>query len=129
MPTPEGSAITFVINGPIARADLPGLYRRACAAMEHGDALVAFCEVRGVNPDAVAVDALARLQLAARRLGYSIGLRNPSAELCALPSSVPVRPVWRPSSPRRRLAMSKFSQVRSPSNLRVAPTSRLARCI
>jgi len=35
-------------------------------------------------PDLVVVDALARLQLAARRLGYSIRLRNPSAELRAL---------------------------------------------
>jgi hypothetical protein len=35
-------------------------------------------------PDLAVVDALARLQLAARRLGYSIGLRHPSAELRAL---------------------------------------------
>jgi hypothetical protein len=35
-------------------------------------------------PDLAVVDALARLQLAARRLGYSIGLRDPSAELRAL---------------------------------------------
>ncbi len=35
-------------------------------------------------PDLVVVDALARLQLAARRLGYSIRLGNPSAELRAL---------------------------------------------
>ena len=36
------------------------------------------------HPDLAVVDALARLQLAARRVGCSIGLRNPSAELCAL---------------------------------------------
>ena len=66
MRTPEGSAITFVINGPIARADLPGLYRRVCTMLEHSDAAVAFCDVHDVNPDAVAVDALARLHLAAR---------------------------------------------------------------
>ena len=35
-------------------------------------------------PDLAVVDALARLQLAARRLGYSIGLRNASAELRGL---------------------------------------------
>jgi ABC-type transporter Mla MlaB component len=80
MPTPEGSALTFVINGPIARADLPGLYQRVCAAMERGDA-VAFCEVRGVNPDAVTVDALARLQLVARRHDCQVRLRGASDEL------------------------------------------------
>jgi anti-anti-sigma regulatory factor len=41
--------------------------------------------VEGLDcPDLAVVDALARLQLAARRLGYSIGLRNPSPELRAL---------------------------------------------
>lgn len=81
MPTSEGSALTFVINGPIARADLPGLYRRVCAVMERGDAVVAFCEVRGVNPDAVTVEALARLQLVARRHDRQVRLRGASDEL------------------------------------------------
>ena len=35
----------------------------------------------GVEPDAVTVDALARLQLAARRLGCQVRLRNASDEL------------------------------------------------
>jgi ABC-type transporter Mla MlaB component len=42
---------------------------------------VAFCEVRDVVPDAVTVDALARLQLAARRLGCQVRLRHASEEL------------------------------------------------
>jgi ABC-type transporter Mla MlaB component len=81
MPTPEGSALTFVINGPIARDDLPGLYRRVCAVLERSDAAVAICDVRGVNPDAITVDALARLQLAARRQSCQVRLRGASDEL------------------------------------------------
>lgn len=37
--------------------------------------------VTGVRPDLAVVDALARLQLVARRLGGSIRLRDPPAEL------------------------------------------------
>ena len=39
------------------------------------------CNVGGVEPDAVTVDALARLQLAARRAGCELRLANASAEL------------------------------------------------
>jgi ABC-type transporter Mla MlaB component len=81
MPNPQGSAITFVINGPIARADLPGLYRRVCGLLDGSDAVVAFCEVERVGADAVTVDALARLQLAARRHGCQVRLRGASDEL------------------------------------------------
>jgi anti-anti-sigma regulatory factor len=38
-------------------------------------------DLRGVPADAVAVDALARLQLAARRHGCELRLRNASPEL------------------------------------------------
>jgi hypothetical protein len=37
-----------------------------------------------VPPDLSVVDVLARLQLAARRVGWSIELCDPSAELCEL---------------------------------------------
>jgi hypothetical protein len=39
------------------------------------------CDVQGVTPDALTVEALARLQLLARRNGCTIRLRNASAEL------------------------------------------------
>ena len=42
---------------------------------------VAYCEVDGVQPDAVTVDALARLQLAARRCACRVRLRGASKEL------------------------------------------------
>ena len=76
--------ITFAVGGPIARDDLPGLCDRVCALFARSDAEVALCDVSGVEPDAVAVDALARLQLAARRYTCQVRLRNASNELLEL---------------------------------------------
>ena len=39
------------------------------------------CDVGALAPDVAAVDALARLQLNARRLGYEIHLRDASVDL------------------------------------------------
>ena len=41
-------------------------------------------DVRGADPNAITVDALARLQLAARRLSCRLLLRNASPELLEL---------------------------------------------
>ena len=71
----------FAIGGPITRADLPGLSRRVCGLLERSGAEVVVCDVTGVAPDAVTVDALARLQLAARRRGCRVRLRHASDEL------------------------------------------------
>ena len=73
--------ITFAIGGPIDRSDVPALYERVCSLLAGTDAAVAVCDVSGVAADAVAVDALARLQLAARRHGCRIRLEHTSAEL------------------------------------------------
>jgi ABC-type transporter Mla MlaB component len=73
--------IAFAVTGPIARRDLPGLSARISALLEGTDAAVAVCEVTGIEPDVVAVDALARLQLAARRHGCEVRLRHASDEL------------------------------------------------
>ena len=75
------STITFAIGGPIDRSDVPALYERVCSLLAGTDAAVAVCDVSGVAADAVAVDALARLQLAARRHGCRIRLEHTSAEL------------------------------------------------
>jgi hypothetical protein len=53
------------------------------------------CEVGALAPDAVAVDALARLQLTARRLGLEIRLRHASSELLELIDFVGLRDVLR----------------------------------
>jgi ABC-type transporter Mla MlaB component len=78
------STITFAIAGPIDRGDLPALYERVCRLLEGSGAALAICDVAGVAADAVTVDALARLQLAARRHRCRITLRHTSDELRAL---------------------------------------------
>lgn len=77
-------AIVFSIHGPISRDDLPGLCDRVCALLGASHVGVALCDVAGVVPDAVTVDALARLQLAARRTGCQVRLRNACDELLEL---------------------------------------------
>jgi ABC-type transporter Mla MlaB component len=76
--------VAFAIGGPIDPADLPGLCERVCALLETSGAEVVVCDVRGVQTDVVTVDALARLQLAARRRGCRVRLRHSSDELRAL---------------------------------------------
>ena len=78
------ATVAFAIRGPIRRGDLPGLCERVCALFERNGASVAVCDVGGVEPDAVTVDALARLQLAARRRACQVRLRNGSDELLEL---------------------------------------------
>jgi ABC-type transporter Mla MlaB component len=69
------------IRGPLERRDLPGLYARICAQLTatHGGTLV--CDVATAAVDAVAVEALARLQLGARRHGCRVLITNAPAEL------------------------------------------------
>jgi ABC-type transporter Mla MlaB component len=81
MPADAPRTVAFAVEGPIARADLPGLCERVCALLERSGADVAICDVRTVAPDAVTVDALARLQLGAHRHGCQVRLRHASAEL------------------------------------------------
>jgi ABC-type transporter Mla MlaB component len=77
-------SITFSIYGPIAREDLPGLCDRVCTLLAGSAGTVCVCDVEGVEPDAVVVDALCRLQLAARRRRCRIQLRGASPELLEL---------------------------------------------
>ena len=84
MAAPPQRTLAFSISGPIERDDLPGLCRRVCGLLERSDPAVAVCDVAGIDPDAVTVDALARLQLAARRYGCQVRLRNASSELAEL---------------------------------------------
>ena len=85
--------IAFAIYGPITRADLPGLCARVCALLERSGPTVALCDVSGVHPDAVTVDALARLQLGARRHGCQVRLRHASADLLELVAFMGLRDV------------------------------------
>ena len=83
-PTGPGT-IVLAIGGPIARADIPGLCERAEALLESSPAGVVVCDVGDViEPDAVTVDALARLALAAQRRGRQLRLRNTCPDLRGL---------------------------------------------
>ena len=84
MGVPVEHTVACAIRGPIARADLPGLCERICALLEENQAAVALCDVHGVEPDAVTVDALCRLQVAAKRHACRVRLRHASAELLEL---------------------------------------------
>jgi ABC-type transporter Mla MlaB component len=77
----QTTTITFGIRSPIARADLPGLCERVCALLAANHPAVAFCDVGGAIADAVTVDALARLQLAAHRHGCKVRLQRSSPQL------------------------------------------------
>ncbi|HEU5263963.1 MAG TPA: STAS domain-containing protein [Gaiellaceae bacterium] len=81
MATPGPQSVALAIRGPISRADLPGLCDRVCGLLAVNDADVVLCDVHGVEPDAVTVDALARLQLAARRHGCRVRLCSTSKAL------------------------------------------------
>ncbi len=76
--------VTIKISGPLERSDLPGLYQRACALLECERPAVLRCELDGLAADAVAVDALARLALAARRQGCAVRLCDAREDLYAL---------------------------------------------
>lgn len=54
---------------------------------------VVFCDVEGVKADAMTVDALARLQLAARRRRCRVRLRGASPELRELLAFMGLRDV------------------------------------
>jgi len=79
----EGTPLSlrFSIRGPIAEADLPGLCARVCELLGQAAGDVVACDVADVVPDAVTVDALAKLQLAATQRRCRIELLNATPEL------------------------------------------------
>ena len=83
-PMPEQSAMVVEIAGRIDRADIPALCERVRLALEGSTGRFVVCDVRAVEPDCVAVDALARLQLTVMRLGRRLLLRDASPELRGL---------------------------------------------
>jgi ABC-type transporter Mla MlaB component len=95
------TTVAFAITGPIARDDLPGLCDRVCALLAQSRPAVALCDVATVQPDAVTVDALARLQLAAGRYGCRIRLRGASSDLLELVAWMGLENVL-PESPEAR---------------------------
>jgi ABC-type transporter Mla MlaB component len=84
MGAPAQKTLAFAIRGPIGHDDLPGLCDRVCMLLSGHDAAIVECDVRGVDPDAVTVDALGRLELAARRRSCHVRLCGASPELLEL---------------------------------------------
>jgi ABC-type transporter Mla MlaB component len=76
--------VAFTITGPITTSDLQGLCDRVCVLLERSGAGLALCDVTGVEPNVATVDALARLQLAARKRGCNVRLRGASDALVEL---------------------------------------------
>ena len=80
-----GSTTVFTIRGPLGPMDVHGLCARLCASLVSAPAEVALCDVDElVEPDLLTIDALARLQLAARRMGSTVRLRAVPRDLHAL---------------------------------------------
>jgi hypothetical protein len=68
----------LVIGGPISDDDIAVLCERLKAVIAGSDAELVVCDVSALAPSAGAVEALARLQLTARRLDRRIRLQRAS---------------------------------------------------
>jgi ABC-type transporter Mla MlaB component len=86
MSKPEVRPVAVTIRAPLQRADLPGLYTRVGALFTANRGATLVCDVTGVAIDAVAVEALARLQLGARRHGCTVRLLSAPRALIELAS-------------------------------------------
>ncbi|MFJ9006537.1 STAS domain-containing protein [Streptomyces canus] len=75
----------LVLAGPVTRDEVAGLSDEVRALLRTTRAGVVVCDVAGLGPPGLGtVDLLARLQLAARRAGGRIRLRDPDPGLHAL---------------------------------------------
>ncbi|MFG2196288.1 STAS domain-containing protein [Streptomyces sp. NPDC048639] len=94
--------IVLALDGPITAAHVPWLCERLGVLLRGSDAETVTLDVGTlVAPDVLTLEALARLQLTARRMGRRIRLRHAGDELrCLLAASglaevLPVCPVLR----------------------------------
>jgi ABC-type transporter Mla MlaB component len=94
-PPLEPSTIVLVVRGSIARADIPVLCERARVLVKCSGAELVVCDVSALlDPDATVVEALARLQLTARRLGHQIQLLHACDALLELLTLTGLRDVF-----------------------------------
>ena len=79
------------------------------------------CDVRALGADVAAVDALARLQLAARHAGFELRLVHASAELSylieltGLEAVLRVEPGREPEEREQRLSVEEEAQLDDPA--------------
>jgi anti-anti-sigma regulatory factor len=73
--------VVMALQGSIAQEDIGPLCERAEAILERRAPDLIVCDVQGVRSDALIVDALARVQLVARRMGGRMRVLNAGPEL------------------------------------------------
>ena len=73
-----------VVDAPIRMSSVPSLCERVRAALQASTTKRVDCDVGAVVADVVAVEAFARMQLAARRLGGSVRFQRLSDEMVEL---------------------------------------------
>jgi hypothetical protein len=84
-PPPDARTILVSVPSPVARSGIPELCARLRFALETNPASLVICDATGIDePDVPTVEALARLQLTAMRLGCGFLLRDPRVELTDL---------------------------------------------
>ncbi|MFP5346632.1 MAG: lipid asymmetry maintenance protein MlaB [Actinomycetes bacterium] len=77
--------VVLDLHGAVEPADVPALCRRLLRLLDDGGARAVVCDLAGLSrTDAVTVEALARLQLTAKRRGGSLLLRGVSPQLTRL---------------------------------------------
>ena len=83
LPPPAGRCTgVVVIDGPLSRGRIAALCSEARRLLASGGLDLVMCDVGAVvDPDVLVIEALARLQLTARRAGGSIGVRHASGSL------------------------------------------------
>jgi ABC-type transporter Mla MlaB component len=118
MPAREPRLVVFALGDPLARAGLLSLCEHVREVLERGEADLAIYDLSALtDADAVAVDALARLQLTAQRLGCEIRIRNASGELRALLSFMglsevlSLEPGGKPEERKQRLGIEKEGEL------------------
>jgi ABC-type transporter Mla MlaB component len=77
--------VVLVVGGMITRAAVPWLCEHVRRLLARNNADLVTCDVGALSdPDPAAIDALARLQLTARRMGRSVRLRHVQTKLADL---------------------------------------------
>ena len=120
MPSARPTTVDFAVAGPIARADVPAICGHVAALLEATGADVALCDVAALPADAAAVDALARIQLSARRMGRRLEVRGAADDLLALLAFVGVAGAlgiepWRQAEEREeRLGVEEERELGDP---------------
>ncbi|MGW2718171.1 STAS domain-containing protein [Streptomyces sp. NPDC001492] len=102
----------LVLPGPVTRDEVAGLCEDVRELLESTGAAVVVVDVAAIGPPGLgAVDLLARLELAARRAGGRIRLREPAPSLHALLDLVGLRIEVEGQAEQREPALSVEEEV------------------